>query len=108
MPTYAEHLKALNDYLDRDDAAFTKIATGFTAVVADQKFLKDTITKLQNSAGQVSPEDQALIDALQARVNAAETRTAQLAADIKALDDATPPDVVTTPPTPEPPAPGPV
>lgn len=100
MPTYAEHLQALNAYFDKDDAAFTKISTGFTGVAADVKFLKDKITELQNSAGQVTPADQLLIDQLQSRVNAAATRTETLAADIKALDDATPPPDVTTPPTP--------
>lgn len=108
MATYAEQLQALNAYFDRDDAAMTKIAQSIPAVVADVKFLKDTITKLQNSAGQVTPEDQGLIDQLQARANAAATRTEQLATDIKALDDATPPEVPAEPPVePNPPAPNP-
>lgn len=105
MATYAEQLQALNAYFDRDDAAMTKIAQAVPAVVADVKFLKDTITKLQNTQGQVTPEDQALIDQLQARANAAATRTEQLAADIKALDDATPPEVPVEPPPPPPPGP---
>jgi hypothetical protein len=97
MPTYNEYLQQQKAYNDRDDAAFSAIATSFEGITADFKFLKDTITKLQNSAGQVTPEDQALIDQLQARANTAGPKVEALAKSIKDLDDATPPE----------PAPGP-
>lgn len=95
MPTYNEYLQQQKAYNDRDDAAFAQIATSFEGIVADFKFLKDKITALQNSAGQVTPEDQALIDQLQARANTASPKLEALAKSVKELDDATPPEAPT-------------
>ncbi len=102
MATYAEFLKKQKEYNDRDDAAMEKLIAASTNLAADVKFLKDTITKLQNSAGQVTPEDQALIDQLDARAGTAATKFDALTKSLNELDEQTPPEV---PPTPTPPAP---
>lgn len=89
MPTYAEAIRAYAEkqtaHNDRHDAAVTDLE-------GDVKFLNDEITRLQNTTGQVTQEDQAIIDGLQAR---GET----IAAKLEALAGQTPP-----PPPPPPPA----
>lgn len=51
-------------------------------VAADVDFLKKEIERLQNTSGQITPEDQAILDGIQARAN-------QLSEKVKALDAAT-------------------
>jgi hypothetical protein len=52
--------------------------------VGDVAFLKKTIEDLQNSSGGISPEDQALLDAAEARIGT-------IAEKLVALDSETPP-----------------
>lgn len=107
MAIYAEFLKRQKEYNDRDDAAMEKLNTASQNLAGDIKFLKDTITKLQNSQGTVTPEDQALIDQLEQRANTASTKFDALTKSLTELDEATPPEVPTdtgnpsepTPPT---------
>lgn len=68
---------AFDQISDNVDAAVTSLA----GLTADVQFLKDTIEKLQNNPGPISAEDQALLDAAQARA-------AQLASKAAALKDA--------------------
>ena len=65
----------VNTFLD-------EIGTSVDGVQGDVTELKRLIKQLQDSAGQVSPEDQATIDALETRIGA-------LAAKTKALDEQT-------------------
>jgi len=80
ISTFATAQKAYND---RQAAAIDGLA-------GDIKTLNDKIAALQESAGTVTPEDQALLDELQA---AAEAATAK----IEALDAQTPPAVPSQP-----------
>lgn len=64
MPTVSESLKTYADattqYQDAQDVAITEVGT-------EIKALNDLITQLQNSPGQITPADQALLDQLQQR-----------------------------------------
>lgn len=71
-----------NAHNDKLDAAHASLA-------ADIQFLSDKITELQNTAGQITPEDQAILDALEARA-------ATAVAKAEALDALTPPAPPTT------------
>jgi outer membrane biosynthesis protein TonB len=98
MATYAEFLKKQKEYNDRDDAAMEKLIAASTNLAGDVKFLKDTITKLQNTAGQVTPEDQALIDQLESRANTTATKFEALNKSLTDLDNQTAPEVPPAPP----------
>lgn len=71
---FAAKVKAFND---RQDTAVNNLQ-------ADVKALGDKITELQNSAGQVTPEDQKLLDDIEARQGAITDK-------LDALDSLTPP-----------------
>ena len=77
MSKISEFATAQNAFNDRIDVAVTGLQ-------GDVQALNDEIAKLQASAGEVTPEDQASLDAIQAR---AETITTKL----EALDALTPP-----------------
>jgi len=62
-PKIAAFVSKMNDYV-------TAIGADIDDMVAKAGALQDTITTLQNSAGQVTPEDQALIDQAQSQVAA--------------------------------------
>lgn len=83
MSKISDFATAQNAFNDRMDAAVADL-------VADVKNLNDQIAALQNSAGQITPEDQALLDGLQARAST-------IADKLDALDQQTPPVVPTTP-----------
>lgn len=78
---FADKMKVFND---RQDAAVT-------ALQGDVKSLEDQITALQGSSGAITPEDQALLDGIQARASA-------VADKLDALDALTPPVVPVTAP----------
>lgn len=77
MSKIADFAAAMSAFNDRVDAAITDLQ-------GDVKSLNDQITALQNSAGTVTAEDQALLDALQARASS-------IADKLDALDALTPP-----------------
>lgn len=79
MSKISDFAAAMNAFTDRQDAAVSGLQ-------ADVQFLKDEIAALQNSAGQITPEDQALLDAIQARASG-------VADKLDALDAMTPPVV---------------
>lgn len=64
-------MSAISDYTTRVDAHLDKLDKGIKGLGDDIKFLKDKIIELQNSPGPISPADQALLDALEARVKTA-------------------------------------
>jgi chromosome segregation ATPase len=96
ISTYAAKQK---EYNDRHGAAIDSIVTSQTGLSGDIAELKRLIEELQNSPGEISPEDQALLDDLQALGEEAATKAEAQAAALKALDESTPPVV---PPVPNP------
>lgn len=81
-------MSALSDYTQRVNTHLDKLDTGLAGLTTDIQELKTLIEKLQNSPGPITPEDQALLDALEARVKSAADKAAALDAE--------------TPPTPPP------
>lgn len=77
MSKISEFATAQNAHNDRQDAAVTDLQ-------GDIQALNDKITELQNSPGGITPEDQALLDALQ-------TRGEAISAKLEALAALTPP-----------------
>lgn len=73
MSKISEFATAQNAHNDRQDAAVTDLQ-------GDIQALNDKITELQNSPGGITPEDQALLDALQARGESISTKLEALAA----------------------------
>lgn len=81
MSKISDFAAAMTAFTDRQDAA----VAGLQADVAG---LKDEIAKLQGTAGAITPEDQALLDGIQARAGT-------IADKLDALDAETPPVVPT-------------
>lgn len=79
MSKISEFATKQNTFNDRVDAAVTGLQQ-------DIKTLNDLIEQLQNSPGEITPEDQASLNALEARGDA-------IAAKLEALDALTPPPV---------------
>jgi outer membrane murein-binding lipoprotein Lpp len=94
LQAYADAVNAKYDTMGTD---VDTLVTSLTGISADEKFLKDTIAQLQNNPGTFSPEDQALVDALQARVDAMGTKIGAAKDTAASLDAAT-----EEPPTPTP------
>ena len=91
MATTSEALAAFSTAIT---AFFGRQDTAVTELQGDVKNLTDQIAALQSSPGTITPSDQALLDAIQAR--------AQVVSDkLDALNAQTPPVV----PVPQPPAP---
>jgi len=88
---------AVNAKFDGIGTDVDSLVTSLGGISADVAFLKDTIAKLQNTPGTFSPEDQALVDALQARVDGMVAKTSAAKDTAAALDAAT-----EEPPTPTP------
>ncbi len=89
-------MSAISDYEAKVDAAFTAIGASVDSIVAsvtgvsgDVDRLKALIAQLQNSAGTVTPEDQALLDKSEAAVNALAGRVSGVKDALASLDAAT-------------------
>jgi outer membrane murein-binding lipoprotein Lpp len=81
-------MSAISDFAAKQAAHNAAIDTAITGLSGDVQALKSLVEQLQNSAGQVTPEDQALLDQI-------ESQTGAIADRLTALDAETPP----TPPT---------
>lgn len=81
-------MSAISDFASVVNTKFDELGKAVEGVATDVQFLKDEIAKLQNNPGPISPEDQAILDGVQARV-------VSLTDKVKALDEAT-----SQPPTP--------
>lgn len=75
MSKVSEHAAKQSAFQDRQDAAVT-------GIIADVDSLKATIAELQATAGEITPEDQVLLDAIEARAGAISDK-------LEALDAAT-------------------
>lgn len=84
-----QHAEAQRVAFDAIDVATGQLETIGTNLVDDIAFLKETIDKLQTNSGPITPEDQALLDAAQARTNALVARLQGFKAALEALDAAT-------------------
>lgn len=84
-----------DEYDTRQEAATDILTESLTGLTGDVKGLKDLIKKLQDSAGEVTPEDQATIDRLQAQADRTTARLEAASAALKSLNEETPavPDV---------------
>jgi hypothetical protein len=80
--------EAIQAFAARVNARLDEIGTSVDGIQGDVTELKRLIKVLQDSQGQVTPEDAATIDAIEARIGS-------LAVKTKALDDQT--DNVPTP-----------
>lgn len=83
-------MSAISDFASKQNSFNDRIDSAVTGLQGDVAALNAKITELQNSPGTVTPEDQALLDALQSR---GET----IAAKLEALDALTPPTPPVTP-----------
>jgi predicted nucleic acid-binding Zn-ribbon protein len=79
------------------DAALGNVSTAVTGITGDISTLNDLIKKLQDSQGQITPEDQATLDQLDAAGQALQDRADVLAKAAADADALTPPPVPTTP-----------
>jgi len=111
-------MQQIQDFAAAVNEAFTAIGTSVDATVAssqasllsiqgvaaDVTALKAKIDEMNNSAGTLSPEDTATFADIVAKAGVLQSKTSSAAAAakanadaIKALDDATTPDAVSTP-----------
>lgn len=93
---------AIQAFSDKVNAVFDtmgddvgNLVDSLNGIAGDEKFLKDTIDALQNSPGNFTPEDQKLVDAIQARVDALGAKVTAAKTAAASLDSAT--DVPPTP-----------
>jgi len=96
MSAISEFAAKQKAYNERQATAIDGLVSSVSGITDDVKALNDKITELQNSQGGVTPEDQALIDALQTQGEALATRLEGVSAAAAALDAQTP-RVVPTP-----------
>lgn len=85
-------MSVISEFAAKQNAHNDRVEAAITGIQGDVKFLQDTIDKLQTSPGSITPEDQASLDALDARADV-------IAKKLEALDALTPPVVPVTPPT---------
>lgn len=83
-------MSAISDFAAKQKAFNDRQDKAVEGLTEDVKTLNDKITELQNNPGTITPEDQALLDDIQARSEGIATK-------LEALDALTPP---TVPPTP--------
>src|SRR5689334_11100133 len=64
-------MSKISEFADRQNAFNTRLETAIDGLTADVQNLKALVEQLQNSAGEITPEDQATLDQLEARVRTA-------------------------------------
>lgn len=79
-------MSKISDFADRMAEHNNAVDAAVDGLTQDVKTLNDKITALQASAGSITPEDQALLDAIEARATS-------ISAKLTALDAMTPPPV---------------
>ena len=83
-------MEAITPFAARVNASFDALGVSVDGVQDDVTFLKEQIAILQNSSGTLTAEDQATLDAIQARAD-------QVATKLAAIDAATERPPVPTP-----------
>ncbi len=84
--TMEKIMSAISDFADKMKAHNDKVDAAVSGISGDLDNLKAQITALQNSQGQITPADQALLDGIEAKAGS-------IADKVSALDDLTPPPV---------------
>lgn len=77
-------MSKISEFSDKQNVHNDKIDAAIAGVKSDVQALNAKIEELQNSPGEITPADQALLDALEARGDAIEKK-------VVALDALTPP-----------------
>lgn len=79
---HGQIMSVISEYAARVEAKFEIVSTSVDSLVAsntgiatDVAGLKEIILKLQTNPGPITPEDQALLDSLEAKVNSLVTKT---------------------------------
>jgi peptidoglycan hydrolase CwlO-like protein len=78
-------MSAISEFAERVAAHQSATEAAIQGVADDVNALKDLITELQESAGEITPEDQALLDEV-------ELKAAELAEKVSAVNEMTPPE----------------
>lgn len=97
MAKFSEYAASQKAFNDAQAAGIDAVNAAVDGVAADVQVLNDKITALQNSQGDVTPEDQALIDELQSAGQSLKDKMDALSAKATALDAQNPPTVPTSP-----------
>lgn len=77
-------MSAVSDFADKVGAHNDRIDAAVAGLQGDVQGLNDDVLKLQSTPGPITPEDQALLDAIEARGQG-------IADKLEALDAVTPP-----------------
>jgi peptidoglycan hydrolase CwlO-like protein len=93
MPTLRQTLTEIKAFQDAQSAAIDGIVASQAGLAGDIAALNAKITELQESAGKINAEDQALLDEIQAGGAAAAAKATAVAEELAALDAQTPPVV---------------
>lgn len=93
MSAIAEFSAKQKEFNQRQATAIDGAVESLKGLTDDVAALNKKIEELQNSPGEISPEDQALLDDLQTQGDAAAQKAEALAEALKALDSQTPPAV---------------
>lgn len=89
MSAISDYVAEVNTSFDEIDTALETSNTRLTGLTDDIAYLKETIDKINNSPGAITPEDQASLDGLKARAVAAGSKLAAFKTALEALDKAT-------------------
>lgn len=81
-----EVMTKISEFVEKQKVHNQAMSDGLDGIVGDIQALNDKITELQNTSGEVTPEDAALIDEIEAA-------GAALAERITSIDSLTPPPV---------------
>lgn len=76
----AEIMEAIQSFATRVNAKLDEVNAGVDDIALDIAWLKSEIEKLQNSPGTLTPEDQATLDGIEARLGGTATKATELAA----------------------------
>lgn len=91
MSAISVHAEKQNAFNARQGAAIDSVVASQAGIVEDIQALNDKITELQNSPGQVTPEDQALLDQLETQGSDLTAKVEAVAEALKVLDAQIPP-----------------
>ena len=71
-------MSAISDFAAKQNEFNALMAAGLDGIQTDLAALKALIEQLQNSAGQITPEDQALLDQIQSQTEAMAGRVQEI------------------------------